>query len=169
MQIKKSLRIRTYLDEIKIVRYENDFKLYCKSIGSPQKFFKLTKLFMKERLKLEISKKKSKIVNLKKQSSEFLGIRISIIKNSDKRTVRTFISSKAKMSIKKTITKEITQLKKNWNKYHAQKYNTIVAEIQNYYYKATVVSKDLGEIGYIMGKDKSQVNIFLIMICIKNY
>lgn len=104
------------MDEIKIVRYADDFKLYCKSIGSAQKFFKLTKLFLKERLKLEISEKKSKIVNLKKQSSEFLGIRITTIKNSDKRTVRTFISSKAKMSIKKTIVKEITQLKKNCNK-----------------------------------------------------
>ena len=149
---EKSLRIRTHLDEIKIVRYADDFKLYCKSIGSAQKFFKLTKLFLKERLKLEISEKKFKIVNLKKQSSEFLGIRITTIKNSGKRTVRTFISSKAKMSIKKTIAKEITQLKKNCNKYQAQKYNTIVAGIQNYYCKATMVSKDLGKIGYIMGR-----------------
>lgn len=55
------------------------------------------------------------------------------------------------MSIKKTIAKEITQLKKNYNKYQAQKYKTIVAGIQNYYCKAPMVSKELGEMGYILG------------------
>ncbi len=149
---EKSLRIRTQLDEIKIVRYADDFKLYCRSIESAQKFFKLTKLFLKERLKLEVSEKKSKIVNLKKQSSEFLGIRITTIKNGDKRTVRTFISNKAKESIRKTIAKEIQQLKDNRNKYQAQKYNTVIAGIQNYYRMATMVSQDLGKIGYIFGR-----------------
>lgn len=97
---------------------------------------------------IKLKNKYSNIANKEKS----LGIRITTIKNNDKRTVRTFISSKAKMSIKKTIAKEITQLKKNCNKYQAQKYNTIVAGIQNYYCKATMVSKDLGEIGYIMGR-----------------
>lgn len=33
---EKSLRIRTKLDEVKIVRYADDFKLYCRSIGVAQ-------------------------------------------------------------------------------------------------------------------------------------
>lgn len=74
---------------------------------------------------IKLKKEYSNIVNKEKS----LRIKITTIKNSDKRTVRTFISSKAKMSIKKTIAKEITQLKKNCNKYQAQKYNTIVAGI----------------------------------------
>lgn len=149
---EKSLRIRTKLDEVKIVRYADDFKLYCRSIGVAQKFFKLTKLFLRNKLKLEISEKKSKIVNLRKQSSEFLGIRITTIKNRDRRTVRTFISNKAKMNIKRTIAKAIKELNENRNKSQAQKYNTVIAGIQNYYRIATMVSQDMAKIGYNMGR-----------------
>ncbi|MGL5427087.1 MAG: reverse transcriptase domain-containing protein, partial [Cetobacterium sp.] len=149
---EKSLRIKTKLDEVKIVRYADDFKLYCRNIGAAQKFFKLTKLFLKNRLNLEISKKKSKIVNLIKQSSEFLGIRITTIKNRDKRTVRTFISNKSKEKIKKTIAKEIEKLHKYRNNNQAKKYNVVIAGIQNYYRIATMVSQDMAKIGYILGR-----------------
>ena len=54
--------------------------------------FTLVKIFLKDRLKLDISEKKSKIVNLRKGYSYFLGIKFKAIKNRSKYTARSFVS-----------------------------------------------------------------------------
>lgn len=48
-----------------IVRYADDFKIFCRNYKDAQKAFEATKKWLKERLKLDISPEKSKIVNLK--------------------------------------------------------------------------------------------------------
>src|SRR5690625_6558163 len=69
----KELR-KSNLKEIYIVRYADDFKIFCRKRNDANKIFHAVTQWLKERLSLDISKEKSKIVNLKKHSSEFLGL-----------------------------------------------------------------------------------------------
>ena len=62
-----------------IVRYADDFKIMCSTYGEAQRFYHSTVDFLNKRLKLEISPEKSKVVNLKKNSSDFLGFKIKVI------------------------------------------------------------------------------------------
>lgn len=57
---------KTKLIKIRIIRYTDDFKLFCRDRRLAEKMFKLVKTFLKDRLKLEISQKKYKVVNLRK-------------------------------------------------------------------------------------------------------
>ena len=67
---------KTGLKECYIVRYADDFKLFCRNRTDAVKLFAATRLWLKERLGLEISPEKSKIVNLKRHYSEFLGFKL---------------------------------------------------------------------------------------------
>lgn len=87
---KKCALKRCGLTEVRIIRYADDFKLLCRTREGADKIFKLVKIFLKERLKLEVSKEKSKIINLKKKSSNFLGFRIKAIKRRNTWTAIRF-------------------------------------------------------------------------------
>lgn len=62
-----------------IVRYADDFKIMCSTYEEAQRFYHSTVDFLNKRLKLEISPEKSKVVNLRKNSSDFLGFKIKVI------------------------------------------------------------------------------------------
>lgn len=70
----------TGLTEVRNVRYADDFKLFCRDRASAEKMFQLVKIFLKDRLKLDISEKKSKIVNLRKGYSQILDTILSLPK-----------------------------------------------------------------------------------------
>ena len=55
----------TKLKEMYIVRYADDFKIFCRTRGDANKIFRAVEQWLKTRLKLDISPDKSKIVNLK--------------------------------------------------------------------------------------------------------
>lgn len=63
---------RSNLKEVHAVRYADDFKIFCTSHVDAVKAYKATELWLKDRLGLDISPEKSKVVNLKRQYSEFL-------------------------------------------------------------------------------------------------
>lgn len=69
---------KTALKECYIVRYADDFKIFCRKRSDAVKIFEATKLWLKDRLGLEISPEKSKIVNLKRHYSEFLGFKLKV-------------------------------------------------------------------------------------------
>ncbi len=140
----------TNLTEVKIVRYADDFKLFCRDRGSAEKMFELVKIFLEDRLKLEISEKKSKIVNLRKEFSIFLGIKFKAVKNRKKLTARSYISGKARKAI--LIRQEIKELQKRRTAQQVSKFNSIILGIQNYYRMATMVNIDFRKIGYIVNK-----------------
>ncbi len=75
-----SLRNYTKLKECYIVRYADDFKIFCKKYTDAVKIFKATEKWLNERLGLQISLEKSKIVNLKRHYSEFLGFMLKVRK-----------------------------------------------------------------------------------------
>ncbi len=76
--VYRSLR-KTGLKEMYIIRYADDFKIFCRKRSDTNKVFIAVKQWLKERLDLEISEEKSKVVNLKKSYSEFLGIKLKAV------------------------------------------------------------------------------------------
>ena len=68
--IYKVLR-KSMLKEMHIVRYADDFKIFCRRRSDADKVFIAVKQWLKDRLSLETSDDKSKVVNLKKHYSEF--------------------------------------------------------------------------------------------------
>ncbi len=61
-----SLRNLTNLKECYIVRYADDFRIFCRKRGDAEKVFHAVQDWLKHRLGLEINRDKSQIVNLKK-------------------------------------------------------------------------------------------------------
>ena len=90
------LRKTSELKEGFIVRYADDFKILCRDWKTAQKWFNAVKLYLKERLKLEVSPKKSKVINLRKHKSEFLGFVIRTVKKGKKRVAYSNLSEKKK-------------------------------------------------------------------------
>lgn len=142
----------TNLTEVRIIRYADDFKLFCRDRASAEKMFKLVKIFLKDRLKLDISEKKSKIVNLRKKYSCFLGIKLKAIRNKNKYTARSFVSNEATKEIGKMIKEQIKVIQKRPTAQAVLLFNSKILGIQNYYCMATMVNIDFRKIGYIINK-----------------
>lgn len=137
---------KTTLKEMYIVRYADDFKIFCRKRSDADKIFIAVKKWLKERLKLEISEEKSKVVNLRKHYSEFLGFKLKAVKKAGKYVVRSYMSDKA---VKRETDKLVNQVKliqhsKNSTEQIMQikQYNSMVFGIHNYYRYATVVNHD---------------------------
>ncbi|MCG3655378.1 group II intron reverse transcriptase/maturase [Aliarcobacter butzleri] len=148
----------TNLKEVYIVRYADDFKLFCRNYSDAIKIFEATKKWLKERLKLEISPEKSKIVNLRKNYSDFLGIKLKVTKkrkdknNKDKFVVQSQIGNKAYQKIVATIrehAKKMQKPKDNKGGKAVYAYNSYVLGVHNYYNCATNCNIDFSKIASI--------------------
>lgn len=135
-----------------IVRYADDFKIICKKKADAEKLFIATKKWLNERLGLEISPEKSKIVNVRKHYSEFLGFKIKVKRKYKKYVIKSCVSDKAKIKIKSNCIraiKDIQNSKDNFDEVmNIKKYNSTIIGIHNYYQIATMVCWDLGKIAY---------------------
>lgn len=97
---------KTNLKECFIIRYADDFKIFCRNRKDADNLFIATQKWLKERLGLEISPEKSKVVNLKKKYSEFLGFQIKAVKKSSKYVVASRLTPKAKSKVSETTYKK---------------------------------------------------------------
>lgn len=158
----RTLRNYTNLKECYVVRYADDFKIFCKKRSDAVKLFEATKLWLKERLGLEISPEKSKIVNLKRHCSEFLGFKLRV-REKGKRpdgtkrfVVEAHIKDKALLKIRDKSKEIIGQLRQTYDpgmEYRLiQKYNSYVIGIHNYYSIATHVNLDVHKIAFDVKK-----------------
>ncbi len=141
------LKKKSNLTEVYLIRYADDFKLMCRNRESAERMFKITKQFLNNRLKLEISKKKSKIVNLRNEKSEFLGFSIKAVKNG-KKVAHTWIRDSAIKKCTENLRGTIKKIQKNPTMENVLLYNSQVRGIQNYYQIVTHISKSLRKIGY---------------------
>jgi group II intron reverse transcriptase/maturase len=149
---------KSNLKECYIVRYADDFKIFCRKRSDAVKMFEAVKLWLKERLGLEISPEKSKIVNLKKSYSEFLGFKITAtIKGKDnkgnpKYVVKSVLTDKAIRKIKKKASQTVKLIEKPINDKeefkHITFYNSYVIGVHNYYRYATHVRKVFDKIAF---------------------
>lgn len=146
----QTLKSKTKLKKIHIVRYADDFKIMCKTHEEAIKAFNATKNWLKERLNLDISEDKSKIVNLRKQYSEFLGFIIKLIKRRNKYVICSHMSDKSKQRAKEMLKRSINSIDKNGEN-AIKKINQINSQIMGlhqYYSTATMINHDFGDIAY---------------------
>ena len=144
------------LKEMHIVRYADDFKIFCRSHSDAANAFEAVRLWLKDRLKLDINTEKSTVINLKQRYSEFLGFKLKVGKKGKKFTVRSHVSDKAVQKSKEKIAdciKAIKNPKDDKEQYKAiQQYNSTVAGLHNYYRYATNVSLDFAKIAFAIKK-----------------
>jgi len=135
-----------------IVRYADDFKIICGTRSQAIRMFYAVKDFLSTRLKLEISEEKSKVVNLKKNSSEFLGFRIKAHpKKTTKRILyvaHSHMTKKALNNAQIKLKKAIKTIQKHQCIENVWRFNTVVMGIQNYYSVASHITDDLTELNY---------------------
>ena len=151
----RGMQERTNLKEMWIVRYADDFRIFCRKQSDADKVLIATTKWLKERLSLEISVEKTRIVDVRKKYMEFLGFSIKATWNYKKKkyTVTSHISEKA---LAQKSEKLINQAKKICNVGDTDKevreitvYNSMVMGMQNYYRIATNVARDLNHIQQI--------------------
>ncbi len=153
--IYRTLR-RSNLKEMYIVRYADDFKIFCRNYKDAKNIFVATKLWLKDRLSLDISEEKSKIINLKKHYSKFLGFKIKVVPKGNKYVVTSCMCDKSKKRVIKELKDIIQMLQKISNKVDEYKYvnlyNSAIWGIHNYYQYATEINEDGNNISYVINK-----------------
>ena len=158
----RTLRNYTNLKECYVVRYADDFKIFCRDYGTAKKTYTAVVKWLKERLSLEISEEKSGITNLKKNYMEFLGIKIRAVSKSGKYAVRSHMTDKAKEKAKKKAAESIKRILNHNDQKSIDKnislHNSLVSGLHNYYKMATHISADFAEIGYPIQKKLNGAN-----------
>lgn len=145
----RALRTRN-LKEIFIVRYADDFKIFCRNYKDAKSIYEASKKWLSERLDLEVNESKSGITNLKRNSAEFLGFRIKAVPNKGKYTARTSMSETSKKNAIAKLNNQLKRIQKNPRSTEVFKLNSIILGLQNYYNRATMVSKDFADIAFIV-------------------
>ena len=147
---------RSRLKEMHAVRYADDFKIFCATHEDAVRAYKATELWLKDRLGLEISPDKSKVVNLKRQNSDFLGFKLKVRKKGKKYVVRSHMSDKAYKKAHKKVSEEVKKLAHssddNAQFMQLQKYNSVVAGLHEYYCISTEVSHDFSRLAFSINK-----------------
>lgn len=156
------LRKETQLKEMYIIRYADDFKIFCKDFETAYKAMMATKLWIKENLHLNISEEKSGITNIRKNYSTFLGIKFKVVPKGDKWVIRSHVADKSKDRIIKTLRDRWRAIINPQNEKDIDKnislFNSTIAGMHNYYCMATMVSEDFAEIAYKVNGKKNGLN-----------
>jgi len=143
---------KSRLKEMYIVRYADDFKILTKDAKSAQRIFIAVSKWLKERLGLDINKEKSKVINLRKNYSNFLGFKIKAVKKRKGYVINSRISDKAKKKITEKYRNQIDKIKNKPKVYNIDKLNSMILGWHNYYRIATHVNLDFSEINYLVRK-----------------
>lgn len=86
---------KTKLKEMYIVRYADDFKIFCRTRQDAVKIKMAVTEWLSHRLKLQLSEGKTRITNLKQQYSEFLGFKFKMQEKGNKQVINARMSDKA--------------------------------------------------------------------------
>lgn len=150
----RSLR-STKLKEMYIVRYADDFKIFCRTRSSADRTYHAIIQWLSERLHLDVSEEKSSVTNLKKRYTEFLGIKMRAVPKSGKRVVESHVADKALRRVSETLKGQIGHIARPKNgkheHYEVGVYNAMVMGMHNYYSMATHVSKDFKRLSKEIG------------------
>ena len=141
---------KTNLKEMYIVRYADDFRIFCRTKTAAEKTKIAITQWLKERLKLEVSQEKTRAVNVKHRYSEFLGFKIKVHSRGKKQVVKSHISDKQFKTKKKALVKQVKRIarprpKKNMFD-EIRQYNLMVMGMQNYYRIATHINLDASKL-----------------------
>ena len=141
----------TKLKEMYIVRYADDFRILCRTKEQADRTLIAVTRWLKERLRLDISLEKTRVVDVRRSYSEFLGFKIRLRKKGKKRVVQSRMCDKAYKKVKDNLIKQVGNIKfprkDRGEAGEVRLFNSMVMGIQNYYQLATDVSIDCGDIG----------------------
>lgn len=141
---------KTNLKKMFIVRYADDFRIFCQTQTDAERTKIAVTQWLKERLKLEVSEEKTRIVNVRNRYSEFLGFKIKVQPRGGKQVVKSHISDKQFTRQKKALVNQakfIAKPRRNRTEIdEVKRYNAMVMGMQNYYCIATCISKDCRQI-----------------------
>ena len=159
---------KTELKEIRFVRYADDFKIFCRDYKTAEKILKAVTMWLKERLGLDISPEKSKITNLRKNYTEFLGFKMKVfLKGVGKKrknlllkqkkkipkmkyVCQSYMSEKSKKRTIKKLKEQVVRIQKKPVMSEIIKLNSKILGIHNYFRIATMVNLDCGEINFLV-------------------
>lgn len=84
----------TKLKEMYIIRYADDFRIFCRNYEDACKAKLAITEWLETRLKLEISEEKTRVVNLKHEYMEFLGFKLKLYNKGNGWKVKSHVSDK---------------------------------------------------------------------------
>lgn len=90
----RMVRETTRLKEMYIVRYADDFRIFCRTKTDAEKTKIAVTQWLSERLKLEVSEEKTKVVNVSRHYSDFLGFKIKVVPKGGKQVIRSHVADK---------------------------------------------------------------------------
>ena len=141
---------KTNLKEMYIVRYADDFRIFCRTKTEAERTKIAITQWLSERLKLEVSQEKTRVVNVKKKYAEFLGFKIKVHSKGGKQVVKSHISDKQLKTKRKALVEQVKRIARPQpNKSTTEEiwqYNKMVVGIQNYYRIATDISLDASKL-----------------------
>lgn len=142
----------TKLKEMYIIRYADDFRIFCRNYKDAVKAKEAITQWLEQRLKLEVSQSKTRIVNVKHDYMEFLGFKLKLYQKGNGWKVKSHVSDKKLVKVKKELKWQFAKISHAKNKQHemsiVRRYNSMVLGVQNYYNIATDICKDFREIQY---------------------
>lgn len=137
---------KTRLKEMRIVRYADDFRIFCRTKDEAEKVKRAVTQWLEERLKLEVSEEKTKVVDVRRKYSEFLGFKIRVHLKGGKYVVESRICDKGYKRAEDTLVRQAKKIatpepgRKNTDE--LRRYNSMVLGVQNYYRIATNINLD---------------------------
>ena len=136
----------TNLKEMFIVRYADDFRIFCRNREDAEKTMEAVTKWITERLKLEVSPEKTRIVNVRKRYSEFLGFKIMVYRKGEKYVVKSHICDKKLQLEESKLVEQAKRIAKPaYGRTQSDEiglFDEMVLGIQNYYRIATCISLD---------------------------
>ena len=84
----------TDMKEMHIIRYADDFRIFCRTKEDAVRTKEAVTKWIEDRLRLEVSPEKTRIVNTRKRWSEFLGFKIRVRLKHHKYVVQSAICDK---------------------------------------------------------------------------
>lgn len=145
---KYSVLRKSHLKEVYTVRYADDLKIFCRDYETASKIKIAVSKWLKERLKLEVSKKKTRITNLKTSYSNFLGIKFKVVKKGNKYVCKSRISDNTKGELVYKLKEQISKIKKETTVEQVSKLNAKILGMHNYYNMASLISQDFNDIAF---------------------
>lgn len=137
---------QTKLKEMYIVRYADDFRIFCRCRQDAERIKAAVAQWLQQRLKLEVSDEKTRIVNVKKKYSEFLGFKIRVHKEKNRYVVMSHMCDKAFQKQRQKLVNQAKNIAKPRDYYREEGeirvYNSMVMGLHNYYRIATNINVD---------------------------
>ena len=137
---------KTGLKEMFIVRYADDFRICCRTKTDAERTKIAVTQWLEKRLRLEVSNEKTRIVNVKRRYSDFLGFKIKVHKKGNKQVVASHICDKRLKAEREKLVQQVKQIAQpRHGKTELDEiriYNSMVMGIHEYYKIATAINLD---------------------------